>query len=411
MLTPYLMVFAISTSLVAAAASRFNHSRLVRWACSAIAIGVVSIFAGVRDFSVGGPDVLIYGNKVFNAMALTESLANITTYASERGASGEIGYYFLNWFVSRFTTDPHVYYTVLAAFCSTVILIAIVIVRDYGPPAVMWLTYMLTAYVEGFNLLRQGPALALAVLGVALVLRNRFRAGLAIGTTGLLFHNSAVVFLVMWVVAVYLKSRKEHIGRSIFLVLLLSVVALVAIAPALELLSGSLGDSKYQEYLGSSARGGRAFGVDALYRALPIVLGIWVLVATSTPPATPAVRNSRTTNLAIYRNTLTRDASETRPRLETATRRALIVVLVLLSLELILLPIREISYPFYRLLAYFGYLRILGYGIIVGALPRHRFAGGVIAVSFAAAYFLLIVIDRNEAFYSSTILDEWTRAR
>jgi len=81
----------------------------------------------------------------------------------------------------------------------------------------------------------------------------------------------------------------------------------------------------------------------------------------------------------------------------------------LLTLELVLLPVREISYPFYRLLVYFGYLRILGYGMIVGQMPRNRFLGSVAAVAFAAAYFWLIVIERNEAYYSSAILDAWFR--
>jgi hypothetical protein len=87
-----------------------------------------------------------------------------------------------------------------------------------------------------------------------------------------------------------------------------------------------------------------------------------------------------------------------------------LVVTVLLALELILLPVREISYPFYRLLAYFGYLRIIAYGLIAGLVVRHRIAAGLAAVAFSAAYFILIVIGRNEAFYESSMLEQWVRA-
>ncbi|MDF2991473.1 MAG: hypothetical protein K0S37_1987 [Microbacterium sp.] len=409
MLAPYFVVFGVSTAFVAVAGSRLNASKLVRWLFSILAIVLVSVFAGIRDYAVGGPDVMLYGNKVFNAMLMTPNLLEITGYADARGASGEVAYYFMNWIVARFTSDPHVYYTVLAAFCSTVILIAIMLLRDYGPPAVMWLTYMFTAYVEGFNLLRQSPSLALAVLGVALVIRSRPWLGLVVGSAGILFHNSAVVFLVMWAVARYLKTRKDHIGRSIWAVLLLSVLALSIAAPALEFLGGALGDSKYQEYLVEGARGGRAFGIDALYRAIPIAFGIWVLRATRAPR--PPKRKVGSLGYQPQGSLLLKTARQPMIDVDTPARRAVIVVLVLLSLELVLLPVREISYPFYRLLAYFGYLRIIGYGLIVGAVPKHRFAAGLVAVAFSAAYFFLIIIDRNEAFYASAILDDWVKVR
>lgn len=371
---------------------------------------LVSVFAGIRDYDVGGPDVLIYGNKVFAAMSSTQDLSDITNYATDRGASGEIAYYLLNWVVARFTDDPHVYYAVLAALCSATILTAVLLLRGYGPPAVMWATYMFTAYVEGFNLLRQSPALALSVLGVALVIRSRYRLGFFVGASGLLFHNSAVVFFIMWGVAFYLKTRREAVGRAVWTVLILSVVALVGVAPIMDVLSSSLGDTKYLEYVGEGARGGRAFGIDALYRAVPIALGVWAVVATRHLPANAEAESAHPPFTQQHGTLLVREPSTRPATVETAARRAVIVVLVLLSLELILLPVREISYPFYRLLAYFGYLRIIGYAMIVGALPKYRAVAGIAAIAFAAAYFFFIVIGRNEAFYSSAILDQWIKA-
>lgn len=418
--TPYLLLFTVTTVLVGAAASPNNHSRLVRWLFSALAITFTSVFAGARDFDVGGPDVSIYGNKVFSAMAATPNVTDIMTYANERGVDGEVGYYFLNWAVSRFTVDAHVFYGVLAALCSGSILVAIMLMRRWGPATVMWVTYMLTAYPEGFNLLRQSPALALAVLGVAVTLRARKWLGLAIGASGLLFHNSAIVFLVMWAVTVYLSTRRERIGRAVWIVMVLSVLSLAAVAPVLDILTNSLSDSKYQEYLGEGARGGRAFGVDALYRTIPLAAGVWVLAVTRSfaAPSKAPTNPLRVPVGALKRHPVdpglllrTANRTESIHTVEVTARRALITVLVLLSLELVLLPVREISYPFYRLLAYFGYLRILGYGLIVGVLPRGRVFGGLLAVAFAAAYFWLIIIDRNEAFYSSAVFDEWFKAQ
>lgn len=412
---PYLILFAVTAVLVAIAGSRNNRSALLRWVASVVAILLVSVFAGIRDFHVGGPDVEIYGNKVFDNTLRMPQLDELISYADERSFSGEFGYYLLNWLVGRATTDPHVLYTVLAALNATCILIAILLVREYGAPIVMWLTYMFTAYIEGFNLLRQSSALALAVLGIALVLRDRMRLGLIVGASGLLFHDSAVVFFIMWGTAVYLKTRREHIGRAVYVVMFLSMASLVAVAPALELLGGSLGDSKYQEYLVGGARTGRAIGIDAFYRVVPIAVGIIALAATR--PREPAKRqpgqlyslNSGHTAATLVTESDT-DAKATAAA-DLLARRAVLVVLVLLSLELIFLQVREISYPFYRLLAYFGYVRIIGYAMIANLVGKtYRVAAGVGAVAFAAAYFWLIVIDRNEAVYESAILDIWLKA-
>lgn len=410
-IAPYLVVFAITTALIAIAGSVSNRSRLVRGIAGTSAITIVSVFAGIRDFNVGGPDVMLYGNKIFNAMVLTPDASGIFKYANDRNVSGEAGYYALNWIISRFTTDAHVFYTVLAAICATIIYAAIMLLRSFAPPAVMWLTYMLTAYVEGFNLLRQSPSLALGVLTVALVVRSRFRLALVAALASLLFHNSAFVVVVMWVIAVYLKTRKARISRSVWLVLIVSVLGLVAFVPVLNLLGDSLSDTKYQEYLTEGARGGRAFGIDALYRAVPILAGVWVLCATR--PRRDATQHPRTSRardrggVAVLEGNATLTATPAQSDTAAAARRATIVVLVLLTLELVLLPVREISYPFYRLLAYFGYLRILGYGLIVGLLPRFRITASFATVAFAAAYFWLIVIGRNEAYYSSVILKSW----
>lgn len=412
MIAPYVILFTVTTLFVAVAGSVGSKITSVRWVSASIAILLVSVFAGIRDFEVGGPDVMIYGNRVFNAMAATPELSGMFNYAIANNVQGEAGYYFLNWVVSRYTTDEHVFYSVLAAFTSTIILMAIMLLRKHGSPSVMWLTYLLTAYVEGFNLLRQSPALALAVLGVALVLRSKYGLGLLVGATGLLFHNSAVVFFIMWGVAVYLKTRRQQVGRAVWVVLVVGVLALIAVAPALDLLSNSLADSKYQEYLGEGARGGRAFGVDALYRAVPLVVGIWALTATRPRALKPAPVYAASTRRRVLEIPVPVrvDLAGSPSKVEQITRRAVIAVLALLALELVLLPAREISYPFYRLLAYFGYLRVIGYGLIVGLIPKHRLAAGLAAVAFALAYFLLIVLGRNEAYYSSMILDEWLQA-
>src|SRR5690606_29389100 len=118
--------------------------------------------------------------------------------AAEEVQDPEVGYVWLNFMVAQVSHDVHVFYFVLALFCGAVVAAAVNLLRSYGPTWLMWLTYLCTAYVDSFNLLRQAPALALALLGVALTVRRYPRWGFVVGAAGALFHLTAVIFLPMW---------------------------------------------------------------------------------------------------------------------------------------------------------------------------------------------------------------------
>lgn len=417
---PYLVVFTVSTAFVAIAASATNRSKLIRAIFATAAVISVSALAGIRDFELG-TDILVYGNRIFYSMLAAQTPADVLDYAMARDTPGELGYLFLNFAVARFSPDPHVFYFILSLLSSSLILTAIMLVRSLGSAVVMWLTYLLTAYVESYNLLRQSVALAFAVLGIALVLRSRYKTGLAIGALGLLFHNSAVIFIIMWGAATLVHSRRVR-GRPAARAVIVATIAItLLVSPILDLLSPVVSGTTYENYLGSSSRSGQAFGVDALYRLVPICAGLILLRSRLTDSDQTSQRRTPTRIWRSSSNGLpapkagTSRASVAATRLRSAWNDApdsllipgMVVLLTLLAIDLAMLPIREISYPFYRILAYFGYMRILAYGVMVNLVrgPRVTFAVG--AVAFSAAYFLFIVVIRNEAFYRSEILANW----
>lgn len=414
---PYVVVFAVSTVFVSIAASTRNRSRIVQVIFALAAVLSVSILAGIRDFDLG-TDILVYGNRFFTSMADAESAQDVIDYAVARGTPGELGYLFLNFVVSRVSTDPHVFYFVLSFLSSGVVLLGVLLARSWGSATVMWLTYLLTAYVESYNLLRQSLALALAILGISLVLRSRYRSGLLVGSIGLLFHNSAIIFIVMWCAATIVHTRKKQAKPAAWAVIFATAVVSISISPLLDLLSPVVSGTTYENYLGASSRSGQAFGIDALYRLVPLIVGVTLLRAHlraragEGEPALVAASSAHVSSgQAIARSRFAESAAVLKERWLASPDKLLlcatVVLLTLLAIDLALLPIREISYPFYRILAYFGYMKILAYGVLVNLVrgPRTVFAIG--AVGFSAAYFIFIVVIRNQAFYSSQILDHW----
>lgn len=408
--------FLVSTALIAWATSNAVKTRFGRGILAVLAALVVSVFAGVRDLD-STVDMLLYGNNTFLAAAGASDFSGARDAMARYLIDGELGYAGLNYSVSRVTDDPNVFYAVLAFVSSLAIAVAVVLVRDYGMAWVMWFTYLCTAYVDAFNLLRQGPALALAVLGLALVLKTRYLLGLVVGMAGLLFHISAIFFFPIWVVAVILRRRRQSL-KAVILILLATVVVSAGASVLLEQLGGLLSETKYIYYLESDTRAGLAIGAETLYRLVPIVAACILLAknAVNVPVDDPLERvamSQRSAEVSPTRDAFGRQTSRSfdgpapASHVVPATRAALITLTSLLVIELVLLPIREITYALYRVPLYFGMARVLAYGVIVAQFNRNRAIAAIAAVGFDIAYFALVVIGRGEFEYRSVILDSW----
>jgi hypothetical protein len=85
--------------------------------------------------------------------------------------------------------------------------------------------------------------------------------------------------------------------------------------------------------------------------------------------------------------------------------KAVIICVVVLTVELILLPIREISYPFYRIVLYLGYIRVFAYSLVVQAFKgTTRVAVNFAVIVFAFLYFLAMYIWNGTGLFSSQLL-------
>lgn len=219
-----------------------------------IALLIPAILAGVRDYSVG-TDVLVYGNAWFNR-AFTVDYKTYVEWATSSSIGS--GYAFLNYVVSRFSDNPHVFYFIYNLLENILIFLGIKHFRGNINVTLGMATYYFLFFNVLLNILRQGMALALIVWGLKYVVDKKFVKYILVVAIATLFHSTAilavVIYLVYWVFndVKDMSILKDLVSLSIIMLILLLFTQLTTILNSHWLLS-----DRYQAFVSSSnVRGG-----------------------------------------------------------------------------------------------------------------------------------------------------------
>ncbi len=416
-MTPYIVTFIIST--LALWLSEKARETTLRLPLRTIAVLSVASLAGMREWTVGGPDALKYGDPIFQSSLGSASISQAISNAQEVGAKGELGYVLVNYAVSRFTDSFPFLLFVLAIITNTIILCAILIARRFGSPILMWITYLFTTYATTFNLLRQSVALALTVLGVSLLLARRRKLSFVIGLSGVAFHTSAMLFLVVYFIALmadhYSTKTGKHALRVIVAALMVTGIAFYC---AIRLSSQYLSD-EYGSYLESDQNQQGSLGVNVLYRTIPIIVGLIaarvarkaatdstsvdenpIVLQNDTPSTTPTLIKFAKPNdppLADHDNRTEQKTSRT---LETSRYCATVVLLALLAVDLVYVSLRTLNATLGRIVMYFSWAKVIAYSVFLEPLEFPRALNTVMITAFCYAYFYWIFIANGVAVYT-----------
>lgn len=381
---PYVFGFALSLLAFSIAVAQSNSNRKVTAFFTVLSSLPLALLASMRDLDMIGPDTLLYGYPVFSAVSNTESLQDAFDASWAAAYVTEPGYVTWNFVISRFSDSVEVFFFSLAMLNALIVAIAILLARRLGPPTLMWLTYLLTVYLESFNLLRQTPALLLGVLGVVLIIRKRPWLGLAVGLLGWAFHGSGFLFICLWV-PTFILTRVKPVFRNYVLLLLGSALMLPLSSKVLDYIAAG-GMGRYSDYLdGTYALSGNAAGVETLYRLAPVLVGLIALLLTKKSGASGTPIHGSDNELRT---------------------RAVFVFSALLTIEVLLLPFREVAYPIYRFIAIFGVVKIVAYGVFANAgSAKIRHVLIAVFVAFDLLYFYIIFDPTGEGAYRSEILE------
>lgn len=209
-----------------------------------------SILGGVRDYSIG-TDIRVYGNTWFYLARSSSNLFSLlgTASASSIGAL----YAIFNFVVSRFTNNPHWFYFWYCFVENIIVLIALRENRKLISITSGWATYLLLFYNLNFNMLRQGMALVILLLGFKYVREEKFLRFLLVVLFAYLFHSTAIIALLVYIVYL-ITAHKNNTNNWIQMILIYicSIVFTLSFESISQfLLNAGLLSTRYVIYLNS----------------------------------------------------------------------------------------------------------------------------------------------------------------
>lgn len=267
----YLITFAISTLLFYLASKVESNNGSI--ALSLIAMVPPIFIAGMRDPDVG-IDIFTYGYDVWNAACSSGSWSSFYSWYGD--TSIEIGYLVVNFIVSRFSTDIHVFFAVHEFL---LLLFIILTAKKLKTPYLLWflpLFFYLYLYNESLSMLRQSLAVMMGLYVSTFIFEKKiipFYIGCIICY---LFHHSAAFMFMLYPIA-YLVRRFRNKKITLLILIVLGTLVVISFYQLImnSLISAGLADAKYEMYVGDE--GNKTHKVDlAFLAAITLMLLIFV---------------------------------------------------------------------------------------------------------------------------------------
>lgn len=168
-------------------------------------LSVAFLLTALRGLTVG-EDTLGYINEFKYAVASNHGLHNYLVGALSRRYITDIGYQVFQWIISRFTSNPQV----LLASCGLIYVYGIytILKNNCKYEFVSVLSFLAMMFLQSFNVMRQYVAVGLCCIAWGKKNDKRFVISIFLILIAMLFHRSAIVFFIIFIVD-RLKSRRK----------------------------------------------------------------------------------------------------------------------------------------------------------------------------------------------------------
>lgn len=355
----YFSIFIVSSCLVCLAELSLRKRFLIPITiCLLIFAAVIlSIFGAIRADSVG-TDTATY-NRYF-MVAVNATNFHTFHYDFKHIDQSEFGFTVLNYAISRFTSDPHVFEFVCGLLVNTNICHALFLMRKKISITLGWLTFCFMFYGTSMDVLRQSIAMSFVLLAVAYVFNNMNWRALLMILIAVSLHTSALIAVLILIVGFVFQRVRSTRGKVIIYI---SVIAVTCILPILIQLISVLGlyTEKYNSYLAQS-------GQFSLLATIAVRLPMLLMVIWS---------------YFMCHKTLGRMTSW---------------IYTLLIQEFLMIPLYLISPVVGRLMLYFGIIKVIGYPL---ALRNSGIKLKIIRLLIYLVYILMII----GIFYNQIIIN------
>ena len=183
-----------------------------------ISVGAVilpCVLAAFRGIEVG-VDVQVYAEPVYRIALKTDSLWDLLN----AGTRYEPGYLTIAYIAAKLVGSFHALLFLTQVLINVPVYIAVLKLRRFTPPWASMLCFYLFFYIETFNIMRQGIAVAFVFLGFAYLTEGDIKGTLIMTVIGELFHSTAVIGLALFLFLIYVgrtKSKKVRVGMILLI--------------------------------------------------------------------------------------------------------------------------------------------------------------------------------------------------
>lgn len=217
----YIVVFAVSIASYAVGIRVRN--KILFCFFLMITILLPAILGGLRDPLVG-KDFSGYGCVAWNSAVHSDSFYKYSTNSENVVVSLEIAYLALNYIVSRFFSDFHVFFFVHQFLLMSAVVFVACKCRKYRMSEFVLLFYFFSFYNESFNYLKQSISLVAGLIAVLYLVEEKNKTSFCAFFASCLAHRSAYFFVFIYVLKLLIeKYWKRKFVFFIFLVILFAV--------------------------------------------------------------------------------------------------------------------------------------------------------------------------------------------
>lgn len=237
---PYLIVFVISFILTFIGQKLYLKRKVLGWSFFALAILLLTIFATLRDFSVG-TDLAIYKANYNKALGY-DSLNNfLSTY------NGESLHHSLIYLSAHLFGSIRIFMFVVA-------LAPLIVIYHYGNKlapkylSFMVLIYLLMFFNTSLNVMRQAAAISFLIPAFFMIRDHKNIKAILCIIVAALFHTSALFMLVLFPLYYFSKQKNQLKYYLIVLTTFAALCILLNFLPHVQdILPGNIG--RYVSYL------------------------------------------------------------------------------------------------------------------------------------------------------------------
>lgn len=189
----YLVIFILSLINVRYA-DKYYRRKLPFVIFSFIAVSLPIILAGIRDVRIG-TDTENYV-ALFQAAQSCSSLMEFVSYFP----SIEFGYLLMTYIISRISVSIFFFNSIQHALIIIPIYYVAIANRKMLSPCVVFFVFFFLCFNESLNITRQYIALALGLLSMSFLLKNRYYESIVCVVLSILFHTVSVLFILNYFV-------------------------------------------------------------------------------------------------------------------------------------------------------------------------------------------------------------------